>query len=319
MFVKTGCRDAELFTIATLLHLDSLQARDMKRALTFIFCTLFGVADLGAQTPDSFQIVASFTVVKDWCQVAVNKGVNVTCLVPERSELHGFQLSAKDAQKLDRASLIVGMSPDLEPWLATWVKANHREARMTWLSPTSIVSSAENDPHRWTDPQEVLKLLQALHQALAAASTPGVSPDACERQLAEVRAVDRELAELFRALPAGSRSLITQHPNLGWFARRYGLNIVGTILASGSAEAADPSARHYSNLLAVIRSQRVRVIVTDEGQSEILAQRLAKDAGIPAPVGLSFEYLEPTGQDGNTWASMMRRNGRRLHAALIAP
>jgi ABC-type Zn uptake system ZnuABC Zn-binding protein ZnuA len=280
-----------------------------------IFFAILGLAQLGAQTTPPIRIVASFTIPHEWCQVAVGQSLNVKCLVPEKSELHGFQLSAKDAQSLDRASLIIGMSPDLEPWLAAWVKANHREAKVIWLSPASPTT----DPHRWTDPQEALKMLEALHLALGRL-LPGVaSPQTYERQVAEMKAVDQDLSRLFSSLPENARTVITQHPNLSWFAKRYGLRIADTILASGSAEAADPSARHYSDLLTQIRTQQVRVIITDEGQNETLARRLAKDAAIPAPLALSFEYLEPRGQDGDTWASMMRRNAQRLHAALMTP
>jgi ABC-type Zn uptake system ZnuABC Zn-binding protein ZnuA len=280
-----------------------------------IFFAILGLAQLGAQTTPPIRIVASFTIPHEWCQVAVGQSLNVKCLVPEKSELHGFQLSAKDAQSLDRASLIIGMSPDLEPWLAAWVKANHREAKVIWLSPASPTT----DPHRWTDPQEALKMLEALHLALGRL-LPGVaSPQTYERQVAEMKAVDQDLSRLFSSLPENARTVITQHPNLSWFAKRYGLRIADTILASGSAEAADPSARHYSDLLTQIRTQQVRVIITDEGQNETLARRLAKDAAIPAPLALSFEYLEPRGQDGDSWASMMRRNAQRLHAALMTP
>jgi len=227
-----------------------------------IFFAILGLAQLGAQTTPPIRIVASFTIPHEWCQVAVGQSLNVKCLVPEKSELHGFQLSAKDAQSLDRASLIIGMSPDLEPWLAAWVKANHREAKLIWLSPASPTT----DPHRWTDPQEALKMLEALHLALGRL-LPGVaSPQTYERQVAEMKAVDQDLSRLFSSLPENARTVITQHPNLSWFAKRYGLRIADTILASGSAEAADPSARHYSDLLTQIRTQQVRVIITDEGQ-----------------------------------------------------
>lgn len=287
----------------------------MLRFFLTIFFAILGLAQLGAQTTPPIRIVASFTIPHEWCQVAVGQSLNVKCLVPEKSELHGFQLSAKDAQSLDRASLIIGMSPDLEPWLAAWVKANHREAKVIWLSPASPTT----DPHRWTDPQEALKMLEALHLALGRL-LPGVaSPQTYERQVAEMKAVDQDLSRLFSSLPENARTVITQHPNLSWFAKRYGLRIADTILASGSAEAADPSARHYSDLLTQIRTQQVRVIITDEGQNETLARRLAKDAAIPAPLALSFEYLEPRGQDGDSWASMMRRNAQRLHAALMTP
>jgi hypothetical protein len=44
---------------------------------------------------------------------------------------------------------------------------------------------------------------------------------------------------------------------------------------------------------------------------------LTEDAGLPPPVSLSFEYLEPPGQPGDTWTSMMLANGKQLHQALL--
>ena len=94
------------------------------------------------------------------------------------------------------------------------------------------------------------------------------------------------------------------------------VTVARTILASSSAESADPSARHFSELLALIRREGIRVIVTDAGQSDIFARRLAEDAGLPPPLSLSFEYLEPAGRPGDSWTGMMLLNGRRLHEAL---
>ena len=86
--------------------------------------------------------------------------------------------------------------------------------------------------------------------------------------------------------------------------------------ATGSTESDNPSARHFSELLALIRREVIRVIVTDAGQSDIFARRLAEDAGLPPPLSLSFEYLEPAGRPGDSWTGMMLLNGRRLHEAL---
>ena len=66
----------------------------------------------------------------------------------------------------------------------------------------------------------------------------------------------------------------------------------------------------------LIRREGIRVIVTDAGQSDAFAQRLAEDAGLPPPLSLSFEYLEPAGRPGDSWTGMMLHNGRRLHEAL---
>ena len=49
------------------------------------------------------------------------------------------------------------------------------------------------------------------------------------------------------------------------------------------------------------------------------AQQLAKDAGLKAPTAVSFEYLQKPGTPGDTWASMMRLNARKLADALQQP
>jgi ABC-type Zn uptake system ZnuABC Zn-binding protein ZnuA len=141
--------------------------------------------------------------------------------------------------------------------------------------------------------------------------------NAYQQYLKEIDAVDNELGRLFRQVAPDQRVFISQHANLGHFAKRFGLTVAGTIIASGSGESADPSARHFSDLLALIRKQKIRVIVTDAGQNDAFARRLTEDAGLPPPLSLSFEYLEPPGRPGDTWSSMMLTNGKRLHQALL--
>jgi zinc/manganese transport system substrate-binding protein len=281
---------------------------------------LSSAAFVAAAEPAKPLVVSSFTIIEDWVQVIGGKQFEQVNLVPSHSETHGYQLSARNARDLRRASLIVGMSPTLEPWLEAWAKANDRTPRLLWLfddrkgdHPGHVHGS---DPHAWTDPAEVKKMTRTLATRLGAVGSAESVEISYNQYVKEVERVDAELRRLFATLPANRRSLVTQHANLGHFAESYGLKIVRTILASSSAESADPSARHFSELLAHIRREGIRVIVTDAGQSDIFARRLAEDAGLPPPLSLSFEYLEPVGRPGDSWTGMMLLNGRRLHEAL---
>jgi len=60
-------------------------------------------------------VISSFTIIEDWIHVIAPEGVEVENIVPSHSETHGFQISPRHARELRRASLIVGMSPTLEP------------------------------------------------------------------------------------------------------------------------------------------------------------------------------------------------------------
>ena len=52
---------------------------------------------------------------------------------------------------------------------------------------------------------------------------------------------------------------------------------------------------------------------------DVFLRAIAKDAGIKAPTALSFEYLQKPGTPGDTWATMMRLNARKLADALQQP
>lgn len=292
----------------------------MRRLLSILGIFGFAIAATAADEPANPLVVSSFTIIADWVQVLGAKKVEIVNLVPSRSETHGYQLSARNARDLRRAQLIVGMSPTLEPWLEAWAKSHDRTDQLLWLyddlKPGHDGDSHGSDPHAWTDPSAVKKMTRLLATRLSTLIGSKDSETHYLQYVKEVERVDEELRRLFSTLPAGRRSLVTQHANLGHFAESYGLRIARTILASSSAESADPSARHFSELLALIRKEGIRVIVTDAGQSDAFAQRLAEDAGLPPPLCLSFEYLEPAGRAGDTWSGMMLHNGRRLHEAL---
>lgn len=265
--------------------------------------------------PPTAPIVASFSIVDDWTHALVGQAIPHQALVPAGSELHGFQLGANEAKALSAAKLIVGLSPASEPWLADWVKAHRREASTLWLQ-SEEKDGAAGDPHPWTDPSLVMGFITKLGAAIQGKFTDVNTQDNVNQYLVKVKVLDAELREAFAALPSDRRKLITQHPNLGRLAQRYHLQIVGTILESPSAEAADPSARHYSRLLGLIRAEKIRVLVTDEGQNEGIARRLCQDARLPPPLALNFETLAPAGQPGDDWLGMMRRQTGKLREAL---
>lgn len=291
----------------------------LRRLATLIFFTSLWFGGL-THAQDKPVVVSSFTIIYDWVQTIGGKEFEAINIIPPRSEAHGFQLNPHQAKDLRRASLIVGMSPDFEPWLAAWGKANGRSDTILWLNEPNGQQGQPNrpvNPHAWTDPANARTMVKALAARLSKISGSNKTQVAYGQYVKEIDRVHSRLDKLFGELPPANRALIAHHANLDLFAQRYGLTVAGTILANGSAESADPSVRHFSALLALIRKQKIRVVVTDEGQNDAFARRLTEDAGLPPPLALSFEYLEPAGQPGDTWVSMMLTNGQRLQQALL--
>ena len=59
--------------------------------------------------------------------------------------------------------------------------------------------------------------------------------------LAKLRALDGEIARCMDAVPAARRKLVTDHDAFGYFAQRYGIDVVGAVIPSQTTQA-QPSA-----------------------------------------------------------------------------
>lgn len=258
------------------------------------------------------EIVCSFSVLEDWCSKMLKGNGLTKSLVPLNGEIHEFQLSVQDVVKLRRASLVIGFSPESETWLEDWAKANPKH-RIIWLGVNE--DGTRMPAHAWTDPVLVMTMVRRLCEALTRFDSD-IHPSA-DQMVADVEDVDSRLKSLFAALPMERRKFVSQHPNLNPLADRYGLRVVGTLVASASGEAADTSAHHFSGLLRSISSEGVRVIVADAGHNHEMARRLAMDAKIPPPIVLNLESLSPPGGPASTWKDMMLHHGTLLQRALM--
>lgn len=291
-----------------LLQVDVSPLRRLFLFLLCLFLPLIGWAKIEAQ------VVSSFTIPNEWVGQLTAHKISYSALIPSGGELHGYSISATDSRTLAKAKLIVGINPELEPWLANWAQANQREKDLLWLYPTPLPSGS----HLWTVPAEVKRMISRLKTGLDSAGIK-TSEVAVFQLLKDIESTEKEIRDIFAPLRPHERQFVTQHPGLESFAEAFGLKVAGSILQCSSAESADPSARHYADLLKSIRTQKVRVILSDEGQNPAAAQQLAKDAGLKAPTALSFEYLQKPGTPGDTWATMMRLNARKLADALQQP
>ena len=64
---------------------------------------------------------------------------------------------------------------------------------------------------------------------------------------------------MLRAVPRAQRKLVTDHDAFGYFARRYGIHIVGAVIPSLTTQA-QPSAGETAKLIRLVRREHVRAV-----------------------------------------------------------
>ena len=182
------------------------------------------------------------------------------------------------------------------------------------------VEIADGDPHFWTDPSLIDAGLDALELRLADIAgidgdTLAANIDAYRSELDELQdSIEQAVAEV----PEQRRVLVTNHEVFGYYAARFGFEVVGTVIPSLSTDA-EPSAAGLETLAETIRAKNVPVIFGETTQSTQVAEALADEVGNDVEiVELFSESLGDEGSGAETYLTMMTTNTVLITAALSA-
>ena len=115
-------------------------------------------------------------------------------------------------------------------------------------------------------------------------------------------------------IPAERRLLVTNHEATGYFAERYGFQIVGTVIPSFSTEAGT-SAKEMSALIEQIKAAGAPAIFLGEVENPNLANQIADETGVKVVDDLHLESLTD-GAPAATYIDMMKHNVSRIVEAL---
>ena len=108
-------------------------------------------------------------------------------------------------------------------------------------------------------------------------------------------------------IPAAERKLVTTHDALGYYARRYGLRVVGTVIPSLSTQA-QASAGDLAELVDTIRREHVRAIFAESSVNARVEDAIAQETGARVGRPLWADSLGPAGSGGATYEGSIRAN-----------
>ena len=130
--------------------------------------------------------------------------------------------------------------------------------------------------------------------------------------VADLEALDVELTEVLAVVPPESRQLVTGHGAMGYFADRYGFEIIGTVVP-GLSSSDEPSAREIAQLIEDVKAAGSAALFTDVGTPASVAQAVADETGVQL-VELQVAQLP----DGGTYQDLLRELARQVADALGA-
>jgi zinc/manganese transport system substrate-binding protein len=285
-------------------------------------------------------VVVTTTILGDITTTVAGEGVKVEVLMPIGADPHIYEASARQGARLREAELIVANGVELEEGLLDTIAEAEAEGVTVLrvgdlLDPQPFVGGdaghdgeegdlgAEDDhdhedgldAHVWMDPIRMVEAAGLIGDALE----PILGEDVLERAAGyqeELRALSDEIQAAVDTIPLDRRVLITNHFAYGYYAERYGLEILGTVIPAATTEA-ETSAAQFAALVDLIERERVPAIFGSTTEPATLAEAIAGEVGFPVEViKLHTGSLGEAGSGAETYIEMMRSSTQRIVEAL---
>jgi zinc/manganese transport system substrate-binding protein len=280
-----------------------------------------------AQTSQPLPVVASFSIIGDLVARVGGKRIRLESLVPRDGDGHSYQPSAHDAKKLAQSRLVFVNGLGFEGWIGQLAKNAGGKAKVIELSTgikarplaaeAGSTGATELDPHAWWDVTNTIGYVGRIRDALSLADPAGkgVYNSNANQYINELKTLDAWAKAEVAKIPAQQRKIVTNHDALGYFAARYRLSIIGTVVPGGSTERA-PSAKETAALITLIKREKVRAIFTENTVNPKLAAAIARESGAVIAPALYTDALGPIGSAGDSFIKAFRYNVQTIVAAL---
>lgn len=266
-----------------------------------------GCAEGGDDADSRPRVVATTSIAADIVRNVAGDDLDVGQIVPDGSSPHSYALSAQEQQALAESELLVYFHPGLEAALPL----EEAENRFEIARHVVELRGGEDgtDPHLWLNPLKVRDALPGLADALAEIDPEN---DLAYHQRAsdyarELKLLDTELKRIVAQVPESDRKLVTSHDLMGYFADRYGFEVVGAVF--GVSPEAEASAGDVAELIGLVDGAGVPAVFAQQGDDAEVLRLIADETGVEVIDDLLLETLGP---GAGSYTELMRLATERI-------
>jgi ABC-type Zn uptake system ZnuABC Zn-binding protein ZnuA len=292
--------------------------------------TLPKVAPATLDAGEKLRVVATTNIVGDVVAQVGGDAIDLTALMGPGQDPHSFEPAARDLSTIETAHVVFTNGLGLEESLEETVEAVADGVPVVPVSAGVEVMALTGgdahdqhdggvaDPHTWMDPHNVMIWTENVAAVLGALDPANAETyaDNATAYVEELAALDAYIAAQADRIPPAEHKLVTNHESLGYFARRYGFEVVGTVYV-GASQLAEPAAGDLAALIDTLKSEEVRAIFVETTVSEELAAVVADEVGYEVRVYTLYTgSLGEPGSGADSYLGMMRANIDTIVAGL---
>jgi manganese/iron transport system substrate-binding protein len=257
------------------------------------------------------KVVTTLDLFADFARQAGGDRADVSTLIPAGADPHTYEPTPSRVAKLAKADLVIVNGLGLEAALEDVIEENTPSSTpiIELSQGLSVINDDHHDgnPHLWLDVQNAIAYVECIRDALVEIDPAGTEAYRAnaDSYLAELQALDEEVAASIDSIPSDRRKLVTFHDAFPYLAQRYGLEVVGVVVASPGKE---PSAKDVANLVDAIAAEDVPAVFKEPQFNARVLELAADDAGVE----VCTLYSGALDKKVDTYVKLMRFNANEL-------
>ena len=280
-------------------------------------------------------VVATTSIWGDVVGQVVGDQARVEVLIPVGADAHDYEPTQQQVAKLLEADLVVANGLGLEEGLHDILESAAADGANIFevapeVDPLPFADHEHEDenaddeshdhgdldPHVWFDLTRVDTAAGLIAEQLAGIDDSVDWVARASDYSATLLQTDAELMQALDSVAEDDRKLVTNHEALGYFAARYGFEVVAVVIPGGST-LGDPSSAELAELVEEMTHERVTTIFAETSQPTRLAEAVAAEVGDDVQVvELHTESLGDPGSEAGTLTGMLLANARAIAEAL---
>lgn len=277
-----------------------------------------GCGSTSSSKPGTIDVVVTTTQLGDIVRNVGGDAVDVHQILKPNTDPHDYEPRPKDIQATAGAKLVITSGDQLDAWMGDVIKnAGGSPATLDAGAGRPVALPGESsgpeasrfDPHWWHDPRNVEFAVAKIRDALARADPAKTAEidTGATKYLNKLEALDAGIEKCMASVPQDQRKLVTDHDAFNYFAKRYGIDVVGAVIPSQTTQA-QPSAGDLADLTATIRREHVKAIFPESSINPKLADAIARETGASSDHTLYGDTLGAKGSAGATYLTMEAAN-----------
>ena len=246
----------------------------------------------------TLNVVTTTTVFADLISNVGGQLVTVTSLAGKNADVHTFEPKPADIQTVAGAKLLIMNGLGLDDWLERAItNAAASGTPLVKLGsdlPNVELLPGENpgtqNPHLWMDVKYAELYVDRIAAALKSADPAHATQydNQAATYEAKLETLDASVRTRIAAIPEANRKLVMFHDAFPYFAREYGITIVGVAV---EAPGQDPNAGYTAELITAIKAAGVKAIFSESQFPTKLGEALANETGAKVVADLYDDAL----------------------------